>query len=186
MARLARNTLWSRSPLSANPGWRYRGETAPDAGLLARFAAAIPQYPTSLHGAEFLSFMLRCPGADFGYFELLQGERKQGYFLLARVGGQARLADLRILSDEQADWNSAVATCVQAAASFPENCELFATATTPRMAQALESNGFRFRGESPVFVYDRKKVLDSAERLQLSMLDDDGAFLNFPEYPYAT
>ena len=82
--------------------------------------------------------------------------------------------------------SSACAAMVRAAQQDPDACELVAIAPLPHIALALESNGFRSRGSIPVFVRDPRELLARAEQIHLSMLDDDSAYLNFPEHPYAT
>jgi hypothetical protein len=178
--RLLRNTQWSRSPLASAAGWTY----APAAPFA--FDGSAEEYPESRHSAGFLEFMLRCPGAAMSYFSLSQNGVAQGYFVLSRVEGQARLADLRIRTDKPDDWIAAYATAARAAALDPQSCELIAYATVPLVWQALEANGFRMRGEMPVLALDRKNLLGDAAHLHLGMLDDDSGYLNNPANPYCT
>ena len=186
LPRLIRNTLWSRSPLAPVRGWASQASVHPEAELLARLDAEAVIDPKSSYSAAFLEFMLRCPAARMRYFSLLKDGSAQGYFLLARVGGQARLADLRVLSTRPDDWLSACAAAVRTAAEDPNACELVATAPLPLVAAALEGNGFRPRGSIPVFVRDPRELLARSAQIHLSMLDDDSAYLNFPDHPYAT
>jgi hypothetical protein len=186
LPRLVRNTVWSRSPVASAGGWTDRSSDRPDPRLLSRFGAQTRLYPESRCRSAFLEFMLRCPAAAFLYFELFREGDPQGYFVLSRVGGQTRLADLRIFSDKPADWAAAYAVAVRAAARDPQSCELLASAFVPAECLALEANGFRARGDKPVFVLDPKYVLGGPAHLHLSMLDDDSAYLNFPENPYST
>jgi hypothetical protein len=130
--------------------------------------------------------MLRCPAADVSYFELLHNARPEGYFVLSRVGGQIRLADLRVLSENQADWTSACAVAVRAAERDPNGCELMTQTSDPRARVALEANGFRARGEVPIFVLDPGNLLGDFTHISLGMLDDDSAYLRFPANPYCT
>ena len=103
LPRLIRNTLWSRSPTAPVRGWSSRALPHPDAELLARLDAQPVPYPQSFYSPAFLEFMLRCPAAEVRYFSLIKDSSAQGYFLLARVGGQARLANLRVLSIQPDD-----------------------------------------------------------------------------------
>jgi hypothetical protein len=184
LPRLIRNMLWSRSPIPSTRDWSSQA-ARPDPDLLARLDAQAAAYPRSIYSVAFLGFMLRCPGTPIRYFSLIKDGSVQGYFLLTRVGGQTRLADLRILSTQLDDWISACAAMVHAACQDPDACELVATAPLPLVAMALEKTGFRSRGSLPVFVRDPRQLLSAAGQIQLSMLDDDSAYLNYPE-PYAT
>ena len=104
--------------------------------------------------------------------------------MLSRVGGQCRLADLRIRSGKPDDWIAAYAVAARAARRDPQSCELATYATVPVACQALEANGFRMRGEMPVLALDRKNLLGDAAHLHLGMLDDDSSYLNNPANPY--
>jgi len=106
--------------------------------------------------------------------------------MLSRIGGQCRLADLRIHSERPEDWIAAYATATRAAARDRESCELVTYATVPLVCQALEANGFRMRSEMPVLALDKNNLLGNAPRLRLDMLDDDSSYLNNPADPYCT
>ena len=53
--------------------------------------------------------MLKCLTFPFRSVSLRKAGAAQGYAILTLVGGQARLADLRMVSEDQLDWNAAVA-----------------------------------------------------------------------------
>ena len=103
------------------------------------------------------------------------------------MNGQSRIAELRLISREQTDRNAAVAVAVDTALQSPESCELIGWTAEPRMRHALEANGFRPRDRRAIFVQDPRKLI-AAETgpWDLTLLDDDSAFLNFPDFPYAT
>lgn len=183
--RLLRNTLWSRSALASGRGWTSQ-PASPDAEVLSALAAQTASQPESRYTVEFVNYMLRCPAARIQYFNLSKKNRPEGFFILSRVGGQVRLADLRILSREPEDWTSAYAVAMSAASQDPEACELLAAAPVPLVTTALESNGFRYRGSKPVFIRDPQGNLAGYDHIHLSMLDDDSAYLNFPDHPYST
>ena len=184
--RLGRNALWSRSPLVSMAGWTSEPSAHPDVNMLCRFGDRTANYPESRYNAGFLEFMLSCPAAKVRYFELSNNGNPQGYFVMSRVGGQARLADLRILSEDTRDWIAAYAAAVRVAAQDPAICELATSAFVPVVRQALEANGFQSRGANAIFVLDPGNVLGEPGNLHLSMLDDDSAYLNHPGNPYCT
>lgn len=104
------------------------------------------------------------------------------YFVLSRVGGQSRIARLRIDSERAEDLQAAYALALRAALEDAEACELAAVSSSGEVNEALEANGFRYRSQRPVFV--RERAPSHAGPPELDMLDDDMAYLNVPEYPY--
>jgi len=154
--------------------------------MLARFGEQSRDYPESRHSTGFIEYLLKCPAARVSYFELSNLGQKSGYFVLSRAGGQIRLADLRILSEKTTDWVAAYAVAVDAASRDPKGCEVIARASTSVSRQALEANGFRARGNLPVFVLDPGKALGEFDSIALGMLDDDSLYLNDPASPYCT
>ena len=185
LGKLARNVTWSMSGIAANRGWSYE-RTDPDPEVFSTWNARPPSGPTSRYEEPFAKFLLRCPAVRFEYFSLIKRGRRRGFFLLSRVNGQTRLADLRIVANGGEDLSRVYAVAIRAAKADSTACELIATAPAPQIALALEANGFRPRGATPVFVRDPKGLLGDTKRLRLSMLDDDSAFLKFPEHPYST
>lgn len=186
LPRLFRNILWRLDGLAMAGLWSSRLLAHPNTELPEQLWAHEVVTPESRHSTGFLEFMLRCPAAHFRYFELLHAGQPRGCFVTSRVGGQSRLADLRIESGTAKDWASAFAVATRAAALDPECCELMTCATSPVTISALEANRFRFRGDIPVFVFDPKGRLGDFEDLFLGMLDDDSAYLSYPESPYCT
>lgn len=185
LGKLARNAAWSMSGIAAANGWSFdRPEL--DARIFSEWNAQPAHVPESRYEEPFTTFLLRCPGVQFEYWSLLKNRRPRGFFLLARAEGQTRLADLRVVSNDAEDLAGAYSVAVRAARADPQACELVAVAPDLEVASALEANGFRPRGATPVFVRDPKGLLGDAKRLRLSMLDDDSAFLKFPQHPYST
>ena len=109
-----------------------------------------------------------------------------GYFLLSRVGGQTRIADLRLSSTTQDDWNAAYSMAEQVAASDPETSEITAVASTLFAELALRSSGFRRRGSAPLFLYDPQKKLRDSPPIYWNLIDGDAAYISDPEHPYTT
>ena len=185
LGRLARNAAWSMSGIAAANGWSF-DRPEPDGKIFSEWNAQPAHAPESRYDVPFATFLLHCPAVRFEYSSLLKNRRPRGFFLLARAEGQTRLADLRVVSNGAEDLAGVYSVVVRAARSDPQACELVAVAPVPEIASALEANGFRPRGATPVFVRDPRGLLGDARRLRLSMLDDDSAFLKFPQHPYST
>lgn len=163
--RLIRNAMWSIAPPVPLRQW-----TASRVNSLPDRAA---------------NHLLHCPAASVTAWSLEHPRGQQGYFVLSRVGGQSRIARLRIDSLRWSDWTAAYAVAVRIALDDPEACELVALSSSVMVNEALETNHFHLRDHRPVFVHDPRKLIPpDAHPLEFDMLDDDFAYMNTPEYPY--
>ena len=183
-ARLLRNAAWSRTAVtSVDAKWSIKRVKTFD---------ELPEkinegnYPAPLRDAKCLNFWLDTPAVEMAGFVIHFQNEYHGYFLLSKVGGQARIADIRLLSNSVADWAAAYRLAAATAAEDPKICETVTIASTPLAREALVSAGFRDRGSVPLFLADRKKRLESAPPIFLNMIDGDGAYLYDPTYPYVT
>jgi hypothetical protein len=181
--RLVRNSIWSFTPSGridsewrATPASQFTG--LPE-GVLD--GALAPD-----RTADYLNYWLRCPAARISGFEIRRRGVFVGYFLLSRVGGQSRVADLRLDAGSAADWEMAYRLAVRTAARDRTACEVVSIGSTATTCTALKACGFRRRGAAPLFVYDRRGVLREAPPLLWSMIDDDMAYVHDPQNPYST
>ena len=133
-----------------------------------------------------LNYMLRCPGASFAAFVIMERERLLGYFILSWVGRQCRIADAFVDSGIPADWRSAYALATSTAADDPRTCEIEAASSDPLAADAMLQNGFRLRDQQPVFLSDPKQILSGSPPLRIGLLDGEGSYLNDPAHPFLT
>jgi len=182
--RLARNWLWSRTqPPEASANWTYSWITAFDSSQEALFEAPVP-FPAARRTSALLNYWLRCPGAVISAYLIRDGDRPKGWFLLSRTEGVMRVADLRVLSGEVADWAAAFALATRAAYADSLGCELVAAAATPLAVEAIRRNGFRLRKTDPVFLLDPKGVLRGRMPVEITLMESDAGYLYTPEYPY--
>jgi hypothetical protein len=107
-----------------------------------------------------------------------------GSFLLSRVDGQARIADLQTAGTPE-DWKAAVIAVTREASKFPDTCEILASTCLDRFADALVNAGYKLRSEQPVFLLDRSKALTAAE-VHITSVDYDDFFARFPDAPVAS
>ena len=105
---------------------------------------------------------------------------------MSKVGGQARIADVRLRSSIPAEWANAYRLAVSIAAEDPSICEVMTIGSTPLASEALQACGFKDRGSVPFFFADPKKKLVEAPPIFINLIDGDGAYLHDPEYPYVT
>ncbi len=194
VARLARNAVWSRARAKAiiPEDWsavRLQSFDSAVSHVLRRLSFA---HPTPERSADYLNYWLRCPAARVTGFSILNGSRIRGYFLLIRMGGQARIIDIRLAplagsgSNEQADWNAAYALAAKTAEEDPETCEVSAVASTEFAQAALLASGFRRKGSLPLALYDPREKLSAAPAIFWNMIDGDFAYSYDPAFPYVT
>jgi hypothetical protein len=179
-ARLARNLWWSSLPAAPV-------ERGLEAVRVERFGPVPLPAPTTLatpaaRSPELLNYMLACPGAAFSGYEIRTAGALCGYFLLACVNGQTRIADLWTAGT----WPAAYALALRTAARDAATCEVAAAASTSLRRRAIEASGFQARGADPVFLYDPHRRLAAAPPLDLQLLDGDECCLNNPDYPFWT
>jgi hypothetical protein len=186
--RLARNTIRSLAPIPDAPrDWAERRidtfESSTQALLDARAESA---FPCSRRTPELMNYYLRCPSAVFTAALLLRANVPSGWYVLSRVAGQVRIADLWVNSGSSADWSAACTLAVRAASADPEACELVASASIPPTIEAVIRAGFRFHHAEPVFVLDPRKMFASTQSLNVTFLESDLAYGFDPAYPYLT
>jgi hypothetical protein len=186
--RLARSFIWSRKEAPA-PGPRWCSKPVPefDASAVPLFEArARSPYTCTRRTPELMNYYLRCPAAVWSAALILYENKLRGWYVLARVGGQCRIADIWIDSEAVADWTAAYALAGRAAALDPQVCELVASASVPLASEAATLAGFRFRRAEPIFILDPKKRFAGAPPLNVTFLESDLAYICDPSYPYLT
>lgn len=186
IARLVRNTAWSHFDTKSTicSGWSAVPLDSFDDILLN--GRCNREDPTPWRSARYLNYWLRSPTVKISAFAIQRAKKNLGYFLLSRVGGQTRIADLRLSSTSQDDWNAAYSLAGDMAAANPETCEITAVASTLFAELALRASGFRQRGSAPLFLYDPQKKLRDSPPIYWNLIDGDAAYINDPDHPYTT
>ena len=176
--RMARSMLWlitaSRPSLE---GWSARPLAEREIGRIARVLPQARGDATALERGEALfRYMLACPIVPMELYSLEYADRVRGYFLLARAGGQTRLADAWVDSTEPTDWRALVGCAVREASRRGEAAELVAWSSDPKLTQALADNGFHRRLTLPVMLRGGAQAAP-APALHVQMLDNDALYL---------
>jgi len=185
-ARLLRNSFWSQSTINASIPKDWSARAVGSFKDNALVTSCQNGHPTPWRSAEYLNYWLRSPSAVVSSFLIYKGTNVRGYFLLSHVGGQTRIADIRLNSSKQDEWNVAYRLAARAAAKDPETCEIIAAASTLFSEIALLSSGFRQRGGAPIFLSDPHGKLIDSPAIFWNMVDADAAYLYDPEHPYTT
>ena len=182
-ARLLRNSAWSFAPLGLRNGqWTaVQVERFTEATRVSTTATTTPE-----HGVELLNYWLRCPSVRVEGYEIRNDGVRCGHFLLNRIAGQTRIADLRLTTAELREWQMAYRLATETAAHDPTTCEVVALASAPLTRAALAGCGFRQRGSTPLSIYDPQHKLSSAPPLLWSYIDNDAGYLYDPASPYVT
>jgi hypothetical protein len=184
--RLARNMIWSLAPMPDAPrDWSERRIGAFESSPLFDARADSP-FPFSRRTPELMNYYLRCPSAVFTAALLLQAGVPRGWYVLSRVGGQIRIADIRVNSVSAADWSAAYTLAARAASADPYAYELVASASIPPAVEAVTRAGFRFHHAEPVFVLDPRKLFAASQPINITFLESDLAYGLDPTYPYLT
>jgi len=184
--RLTRNAIWSaRAAPRAAAGWKATAilEFAREHEPL--FETGAP-YPAGRRTVDLMNYYLACPGASMTAFLMKRNGERMGWFVLSRVAGVMRIADLRIGSSDPEEWNAAYATATRTALADPHTCELIGAASTPIGGEALRASGFRLHHKDPIYVLDPGNLLAGGAPFEVSLIESDAAFLYSPEYPYIT
>jgi hypothetical protein len=174
-ARLGRSVVRGLRPAeAAASGWSARrverfdasvSEVAPRPGLVSATVC--------YRDAEILNYFLLCPAARMEGYLLLHKDRVAGYFLLAFVRGECRIAELWVASGESSDWAAAylVAGEGRAGSQVAVGC---ATAVA---RHAADLAGFSVIGRQPIYVKDPRGKLPAELDAALGMLDTDAFYL---------
>jgi len=204
LPRLARSAIWSLSALrGVPPGWRVQRVTPGETGVLDAVVRADAEVSAEGAGgkslgssrlgralvdgmrldgtllersAQQLEYALRCPIASMALYGVKCGGDIRGYFLLAHVPGQVRLADYRILSNDPADWRSLILCAVREATQSVAAVELVTWAGTGTLERVLGTCGFHPRGRLPVQALARRGSDAFPASILVHMLDNDAAY----------
>jgi hypothetical protein len=186
--RLGRNAIWSLAPLPTRVGdWSERRiDTFDSSAQLLFDARADSAFPCSRRTPELMNYYLRCPAAVFTAAYLLRAGVPLGWYVLSRVAGQVRIADIWVNSGSADDWSAAYILALRAASGDPEACELVASASIPPAVEAVTRAGFRFHHAEPVFVLDPRKLFAAFQSLNVTFVESDLPYGFDPAYPYLT
>ena len=177
LPKLGRSFLWSlAAPSTKDAEWSWRRIAAKQLdGLDDVLPRARGNFAVLERSVSLFAYLLKCPLASMAVYRLDKLGKTRGYFLLAFVPGQARLADCWVDSDDAADWQALVRCAVQAARQDPGVAELIAVANDPLLSGALEKAGFRMRASHPVLVLLRKDH-ELPRTFRVQMLESDAAY----------
>ena len=150
--------------------------------ILDRGASAVR--PRSLRTAAALNYMLDCPAAEFSGYVISDAQQVRGYFVLAKVGRQARIAEIQNHAAHSSDWAPICSIAAHTACEDPRVSEVIVGTSRVEIGESFERIGFWTRRIEPIFYYDWRKRMDPNVRFELSFLDNDFSFFYNPQNPY--
>jgi hypothetical protein len=177
-SRLLR-AAWRRSPVGApDPDWQARRLAADELGQIR---AVLPRPTHGMAVTErtvgLFRHMLNCPTAAMQLYAVEKAGRVRGYFLLASVPGQVRIADCWMDSEESSDWRALLLCAVDQAKHDPQAAEVVSYASDALLAAALRACGFHARFQIPVQLLPARGEPMPEGTWRVQMLDSDDAFL---------
>jgi hypothetical protein len=180
LPRLVRSIFWTLSaPAPSVRGWSVRKVGRDSIGGLT---SVLPMPRTDLAVMErtpaSLAHALKCPTARMELYVAERGDEMRGYFLLAFVPGQARIADCWALEPVTEDWAALVQLAVDTARRDSSVAEIMAWSSDPVMRQALTSCGFHRRHELPLSLRRSRASECRIPALRIQPLDSDVAYLH--------
>jgi hypothetical protein len=177
-ARFARGLLWwLRAPSAAPPGWEARRITADQLASIS-FPRPAPWPGTAVfeRSSASLSYYLQCPSVQMELFAVERKSSLRGYFLLAFVGGQVRIAESWVDSGDAADWRALHLLAVHEAMRRPEALEAVTMCSDPIARQSIEECGFHHRETSELLLLDSSRQGLPDANLRVQMMEGDAAY----------
>ena len=180
LPRLARSIFWTVSaPAPSVRGWSVRGVGRDSIGGLT---SVLPMPRADLavmeRTAGSLAHALACPAARMALYAAERGNETRGYFLLAFVPGQARIADCWAVEPIREEWAALVQLAVDTARHDSGVTEIMAWSSEPVLSQALRSCGFHRRHELPLLLRPSHDSDCSIPALRIQPLDNDAAYVH--------
>lgn len=178
LPRLARNTMWALTAPDSQPGeWSTRRL---DVNEVYQIHTVLPKPMKGLAILErteaFFRYALTCPIVRTQLYALERAGRVRGYFLLAFVTGQVRIADCWVDSQDSEEWRALIRCAVQEAKHGNHIVEIATWANDPLLARSLIENGFHARFTLPAFVRCEGGAMP-AELMRIQMVDNDAFYL---------
>lgn len=178
-ARVARSLLWSlKAPSTVPDGWVARRITPDELSLVFPRPRPTPGAAVFERSTASLSYYLRCPSVPFELYSVEKDQKPRGYFLLATVGHQVRIADSWLDSTGAEEWRALHLLTVQQAYGHADAVEVVTMSSDGVTRHSLESCGFHHRGSLEVQLFDSSKRGLPEGDLRVQMMEGDSSYLN--------
>jgi hypothetical protein len=121
---------------------------------------------------------MSCPLAQVRLFSTERNTTTRGYFLLAGVPGQVRIADCWLESFSPSDWRDLYLAAAAEARACADAAEVVTMVTDDLRRNALQQAGFHARGDYPIQFFTRNSVLSEVPTLPCEMIDSDALYVD--------
>ena len=177
--RMARDVARALTPLpDPGPEWRATRVARFDAGIeLALPTAGRPSPIVARRSPDLLNYWLDCPAAAMEGYRVSGPAGRCAYFVLSKLGGECRIADLGVSSSTATDWNAAVKLATRTAAEDRSVHTLKMGSSATLLQAALTAASFRVERTYPVLYWDSiKKGIEPGER-SMTLAENDFFYL---------
>jgi hypothetical protein len=181
--RLVRNGFWALYPPLVTQGWRA-DPISPEDFPKELLTLRSPQKCSFARERGFFEYLLSCPGARFQLYSVCDPNGPKGFVLISLIRRQARVAGIWLDSPDREAWKHCFTLSQEAAALFPEACEVVVRGTRSTSSDAAAASGFRLHSGPSVYLLDRKGKFP--RDFDFQMTDDDLCFLDDGTVSYWT
>ena len=183
--RFARNTAWNLSaPLTAPSGWTAEPVRPQDIGMDLWAPRQSEGTLVRERSPDVTSYFLSCPDVPFRFFLARERNAPQGCFLIADVGGQARIADLWINNATAERYQAMYRLACLAAYQNRDVAEIAVYSSMECRTQALLQCGFRVLRTTPFMMLSGTGA--GFQAIDCQMIDNDAPFLHRSGFSYST
>ena len=183
--KLLRNfTRTCTSNASVPEGWTAERVTTFPSALEPEINEKICDSTISLRTVTELNHLLTCPAAKFSGYLVREKEQLRGFFLLAMIGHQARIVDVRVVGSVPDSWHAMCNLAASTAAADPNIAEVTAASSVPSVQQAWSHAGFLRRQTDRIFSLDPRALVPTNLPVDLSLADSDLCIVADPKFPY--
>jgi hypothetical protein len=179
-AQYGRSAIWAAlAPYAPPSGWKTI-RSSPDA-LLPDNLPLPTTDPYSVmfeRTPELFAFLGWCPLAQVQLFSTERNATTRGYFLLAAVPGQIRIAACWLESIRPSDWRDLYLAAAAEARAHVDAAEVVTIATDNLRRHALQQAGFHARGEHSIRFFTRNPALSEVPALPCEMIDSDALYID--------
>jgi len=169
-----------RRSVAAAPDWSWQARRLA-AAEVSQISSVFPRPVGGLavteRSVDLFRYLLSCPSFPMHLYAVERGSVVRGYFLLASVAGQARIADCWVQSEEPSDWQALILSAVEQAKRDSQAAEVVILASDPLLAGALKSCGFHARFQIPIQMRSTGHVPLPEGTLRVQMLDNDSPYI---------
>lgn len=183
--RFLRNARDMLTPLPRVPaGWRIERITSfgEEVHAALKVKNSSPEI-SPIRAIAGLNYVLACPAAEFAGFVVRHSARLIGYFIVATIGHQARIVELKTTTEDPGQSRAICAAAARTAADDPRVAELVVGTSSQRIGKIWQQLGFQLRRQDAILYLDNRNLGPGTE-FELNLIDGDVCFMYNPGQPY--